>query len=267
MKELLQISGKEILGFLFDLLIALIILTVSFKIIKIISRKVEKRLLNSIKLDKTLVKTLVYLVRIAVKALIVTALVGFIGVDTSGFAALLTSLGVGIGLAVNGALSNFAGGALLLLTRPFVVDDYIEAVGISGTVEDIHIINTRLRTPDNKIVYIPNGILSSATIINYSAKDVRRVDLLFRIDGECDLNRAKAIISDCAASNPMVLSDPPLSIKLKSQGKSALPIILRAFVKNEDYWTVYYDLTEQIKAALDKEKIGATNRVISIETE
>ena len=147
------------------LLVALIVLFVSFKLINIIARKIEKKG-NKDKYDKTIMKALAYVFKIGLKLVIAVCLVGYVGIDTSGLTALVTSLGVCVGLAVNGALSNLAGGVLLILTRPFKIDDYIEAQGYSGTVEDIHITNTRLRTPDNKVVYIPNGALSSGNIVN-----------------------------------------------------------------------------------------------------
>ncbi len=267
MEEYFKTTGEQIAEFLVEFLIALLIIFVSFRIIKLIARRAEKKLLNNPKLDKTLVKTLVYLARITVKTLIVITLIGFLGVDTSGFAALITSLGVGIGLAVNGALSNFAGGALLLITRPFAVDDYIEVEGYSGTVEDIHIINTRLRTPDNKVVYIPNGILSASTIINYSVKNKRRVDLVFRVGGRDDGFLAKGIIEKTVSSHPLVMKGEDITVKIKSQGKAYLPIIARVWVKTQDYWTVYFDLIEQVKIALDESGFKSVGEHLTIETE
>ncbi len=267
MEEILQITGRRIAEFLLEFAIALLIIFITFRLISILSRKAEKKFLGNKRYDKTLVKTLIYLAGISAKLLIVIGLVGFLGIDTSGFAALITSLGVGIGLAVNGALSNFAGGALLLLTRPFAVDDYIESGSISGTVEDIRIINTRLRTPDNKVVYIPNGILSSATIINYSAKATRRVDLIFRIGTEDDTELAKRIIETAFASHDLVLKNEDITVRLKAQGKGYIPIVARAFTRTEDYWTVYYDITENVKKEFDRAKFKTNSELMSIEIE
>ncbi len=238
------------------IVIALVILFVSFRLITVISRKIEKKLLTGKKpIDKTLTTTFAYVIRILLKVLVVICLIGYLGIDTSGFTALIASLGVGVGLAVNGALSNLAGGVLLLITRPFKVDDYIEACGYSGTVEDIHIINTRLRTPDNKIVYIPNGTLSTSSVVNYSEKDIRRVDLTFSIGYSNDFEKAKAIILGLVTSHEKVLSDPEPFVRVSEHGASSINIVTRAWVKSADYWTVHFDLLESVKAEFDKQGI------------
>lgn len=157
------------------IIIALVVMFISFKVINLISRRVSK-LSEKEKYDKTIMKTLAYLIKIVLKCLVVICLIGYVGIDTSGLTALVVSFGACIGLAVNGTLSNLAGGVLIILTRPFKVDDFIEAQGHSGTVEEIRIVTTKLRTGDNKVVYIPNGALSTGNIINYSEKDTRRVD-------------------------------------------------------------------------------------------
>ena len=160
------------------LLIAFAIMAVTFRLIDLISKQIEKSG-DKNRADKTVMRTAAYIFKIAAKLVILVCLVGYVGLNTSGLTALIASFGVCIGLAVNGALSNMAGGVLIILTRPFRIDDLIEAQGFLGTVEDIHIINTKLRTPDNKTVYIPNGALSSGSIVNYSRKDTRRVDEVF----------------------------------------------------------------------------------------
>ena len=167
------------------IIIALIVMLITFKIINVIGRKIEKAGTTG-KLDKTLSKVFAYIFKLGLKIVIGICLVGYVGIDTSGLAALVTSLGVCIGLAVNGALSNLAGGVLIIITRPFKVDDYIEAQGVSGTVDEIRITATRIITPDNKVIYLPNGALSSGTIINYSEKDTRRVEHTFSIAYEND---------------------------------------------------------------------------------
>ena len=189
------------------------------------------------------------------KCLIAICLIGFVGIDTSGLAALVVSLGACVGLALNGALSNLAGGILIIVTRPFRVDDYIEAQGYSGTVEDIHITTTKLRTPDNKMVYIPNGPLSSGTIVNYSIKDTRRVDFTFSIGYGDDFEKAKRIVKDICTSHELVLEDPAPFVRMSSHGESSINITARVWVKSEDYWTVNFDVLEAVKTAFDKEGI------------
>ena len=235
----------------FKVIISLAVLLVSFKVVNAISRKIEGTG-NSGKLDKTIAKTLAYLFKLAMKLAIILCLIGFIGVDTSGFAALLVSVGAGIGLALNGALSNLAGGILIILTRPFSVDDFIEAQGYSGTVEDIHVTTTKIRTPDNKVVYIPNGPLSADTIVNYSVKDTRRVDFTFAIGYSEDFDRAKQIVMEIFASHELVLNEPEPMARISEHGESSINITARAWVKSADYWTVKFDIMEAVKRAFDR---------------
>lgn len=236
------------------IIIALVILIISFKIINVIARKIEKKG-NDKKADKTIMKTLAYVFKLGLKIVIIICLVGYLGIDTSGLTALVASLGVCIGLAVNGALSNLAGGVMIILTRPFRIDDYIEAQGQAGTVVDIHVTNTKLLTPDNKVIYIPNGTLANGEIINYSEKDTRRVDLTFSIGYSDDFERAKEIIKNICDSHELILQDPLPFIRLKEHGASSINLVVRVWVKSSDYWTVYFDLTEKVKTEFDKEGI------------
>ena len=198
------------------------------------------------------------------KGLIIICLVGFVGIDTSGFTALIVSLGAGVGLALNGALSNLAGGILIILTRPIRVDDFIEAQGYSGTVEDIHVTNTKLRTPDNKVVFIPNGPLSSGTIVNYSVKDTRRVDFSFLIGYEDDFEQAKSFISEICGRHPLILKDPLPLIRMGSHQDSGIEIVARVWVKRDDYWSVNYDIIESVKTLFDERGISIPYRQLDI---
>ena len=236
------------------LLVALILLFISFKLINFLARRIEKAAEKK-HADKTISRTAAYVVRIGLKIVVLVCLVGYVGIDTGGLTALIASLGVGLGLAVNGALSNLAGGVLILLTRPFRIDDYIEAQGFGGTVEQIHITNTKLRTPDNKIIYIPNGSLSSGTIVNYSLQETRRVDEVFSISYNADFKRAIAIIEELCQSHPLVLSDPKPFVRVTEHADSSLNITMRVFVKSADYWTVKFDMLEAVKERFDQEGI------------
>lgn len=178
------------------LLISIVLLIISFAVINKVSKAIEKKGQQvsgdkSKKLDQTFYRTLAYISKIGLKILVVLMLIGYLGIDTSAVSALIASLGVGVGLAVNGTLSNFAGGILLLVTRPFRDGDYISANGFEGTVEDIFICNTKIRTNDNKVVYIPNGKLSTSEIVNYSEKPTRRVDLTFSVSYDDDFEGQK----------------------------------------------------------------------------
>jgi len=236
------------------IIISLVIMFVSFKIINVVSKKIVKRG-GKKHSDKTIFQTLAYVLKIGLKIIVVICLIGYLGIDTSGLTALIASLGVGIGLAVNGALSNLAGGVLIILTRPFKIDDYIEVLGHAGTVVDIHITNTKLLTPDNKVIYLPNGSLSNAEIVNYSEKDLRRVDFMFSIGYGDDFVKAKQIITDICVAHELVLKDPQPFVRVKEHGASSINITARVWAKNADYWTVYFDIIEAVKTAFDKEGI------------
>lgn len=237
------------------LVVALIVLFISFKIVNLIARRIAK-MEEKGKVDKTVARVLSYVFRIGAKIVIAVSLVGYVGIDTSALAALVTSLGVGLGLAVNGALANLAGGVLLILARPFRVDDFIETQGHLGTVEDIHITYTCLRTPDYKTVYLPNGALSTSTIINYSRKDIRRVDLTFSIAYSADFEAARDIINEICLSHELVHKEPAPMIRMSAHGTSSIDITTRVWTANGDYWTVHFDLLERVKAAFDEKGIA-----------
>ncbi len=236
------------------LVIALLILFISFKIINALARSFTKRC-DKKRIDKTISHTLIYIFKIGTKIIITVCLVGYVGIDTSGITALIASVGVCIGLAVNGALSNLAGGVMIIVTRPFKIDDYIEALGHSGTVEDIRITQTKLRTPDNKVVYMPNGSLSSSEIVNYSEKDLRRVDNTFSISYDCDFEKAKEIINGICLEHELILKDPAPFVRVSKHGSSSIDIVTRVWTKSEDYWTVHFDLLEKVKIAFDENGI------------
>lgn len=246
------------------ILIALVILIISFRLITVITRRIEKRLINKKKLDKTLVTTLFYILRIVLKIVVLTCLIGYLGIDTTGLAALIAALGVGVGLALNGALSNLAGGVLILITRPFKIDDYIAACGHEGTVEDIRIVFTKLRTVDNKVVYIPNGALSGSTMVNYSEKDLRRVDLNFSIEKTADYKKAEEIILAVANAHEKVLKDPVATARIDKHTANEMSLVMKAWVKNADYWDVFFDLQESIKKAFDENGIVMPNNQLDV---
>ena len=234
---------------------AIIILLISFRIVTLISRRIEKKLEKSGKFDKTIIRTLSYAGRIVVKIVIATCLVGWLGVDTTGIAALIASLGVGIGLAVNGALSNFAGGILLLVTRPFKVGDYIAAQGSEGIVEDIRIISTKIVTLDNKVVHLPNGSLSSGNIVNYSEKDIRRVDLVFSVAGN-DPEVVRKLITDVCDADEKVLKDPAVFVRVSDYGAgNGVKVTMRAWCKTEQYWDTYFDLLNGVQKTFEANNI------------
>lgn len=239
--------------------ISIVIMIVSFSIInwlgKKIAKRADKKVESNKKIDKTIYRTLSYVAKVGLKVLVVIALIGYVGIDTSAITALIASLGVGIGLAINGTLSNLAGGILILITRPFKDDDYIDACGYSGTVEDIRICHTKLRTTDNKVIYLPNGKLSTSEIVNYSEKDLRRVDLTFSISYSDDFEKAKKVIEEVWNQNELILKDPAPSVRVSAQSASSIDLTAKVWCKNEDYWTVNFDMLEQVKTAFDQNGI------------
>ncbi len=232
------------------IIIALLLLFISFKVINSLAKRFTKRF-EKRNVDKTIARTIVYVFKLGMKIIVAICLVGYVGIETSGITALVTSFGVCVGLAVNGALSNLAGGVMIIITRPFKIDDYIEALGYSGTVEEIRITQTKLRTPDNKVVYIPNGTLSSAEIVNYSEKDVRRLDNTFSIAYNCDFEKAKQILTNICLEHELVLKDPAPFVRVSKHGSSSIDIVTRVWTKSEDYWTVNFDLLEKVKTEFD----------------
>ena len=236
------------------IIIALVVLIVSFTIIKAVCRKIEKAGIKK-GADKTIMKTSAYAIKIVLQVLVLVCIIGYLGLDTSGITALIASFGVCIGLAVNGALANLAGGVLIILTRPFRVDDFIEAQGISGTVADIRITNTKIITPDNKVIYVPNGALANGNIINYSEKDTRRVDFDFTIARTADVEKAKAVITEIFEKHELVLKNPAIFVKIANVDSAGIHIKARGWSKGSDYWTVHFDVNEAVKAEFDKNGI------------
>ena len=249
---------ETVLGWLtttgIKILVALLVLIVAFTLINRISKQIEKRSRKQEETkhaDKTVYRTLGYIAKIGLKILVVLSLVAYLGIDTGAITALIASLGVGVGLAVNGTLSNLAGGMLLLFTRPFKDGDYIAANGYEGYVEDIFICNTKIRTNDNKIVYLPNGKLSTSEIVNYTEKNTRRVDLTYSISYADDFEKAEQIVKDVAAANPKILQEPAPKARITAHSASSIDLFCPVWCKTEDYWDVLFDMNEQVKKAFD----------------
>jgi small conductance mechanosensitive channel len=193
---------------------------------------------------------------IALLVFVVLAALGQLGIQTTSFIAVIGAAGLAIGLALQGSLSNFAAGFLMIIFRPFKVGDYIEGAGVAGTVEVIQIFTTQLKTPDNKTVIIPNAALTAGNITNYSAKGTRRVDLVFGIGYGDDIDHAKNVIMDVLAKEERILKDPATTIGVVELADSSVNFAVRPWVKADDYWNVYFNLTENIKKSFDSEGIS-----------
>lgn len=236
------------------LVFGIIVLFILFKIINAISRRFKKNMEKKNR-DKTITVLGYKAIRFGLKGLVLLGFLGFVGIDTAGIGTVIGSLGVGVGLAVNGTLSNFAGGIVILVMRPFGIGDYIEAQGEGGTVEEIGIFYTQIVTPDNKVVFIPNGSLSNGTMVNYSKKDLRRVDFTFSISYDEDFEKAKKVIREVIENTPNALLDPMPFVRVVSHGESTINISTRVWTENAHYWDVYFDMMEAIKKNFDSANI------------
>lgn len=237
------------------LVIALVVLFIAFKLINFVAKRLE-RLFSKRHIDKTIESVLINLFRKGMKLICFIAFLGVVGIETTSFAALVASLGVGVGLALQGTLGNFAGGILLVILRPFKLGDFIESNGQAGTVEEINIFYTTIITPDNKSILIPNGNVCNGTIVNYSMKDTRRVDLTFSISYSDDFEKAKALILECVAKTGLALENPAPFVNVVSHGASSIDIVTRVWTKSSDYWTVHFNLLEAVKKSFDENGIS-----------
>lgn len=238
------------------LIIGVLVIIIGFKLINKVSNKFLKFAeLKSI--DVTLVKFLKSFINISLKCLLLLIIIGgYWDIELTGFAAILASAGVAIGLALQGSLSNFAGGFIILFLRPFKVGDYIQAAGFEGTVEQIGVFYTNLATVDNKLVMIPNGTLSNGSLINFTAKETRRVDFIFSVGYDTELLKVRRVLKDIVDKHNLILSKPEPFIGLVEHNASSLDFAVRVWVKTEDYWTVYFDLLETVKNRFDEENIN-----------
>ncbi|MCR5280084.1 MAG: mechanosensitive ion channel [Lachnospiraceae bacterium] len=236
------------------LLLGLAVLIVGLKICKFIVNKIGKGKAFS-KLDKGAQSFLKSFIRIALYVAVISSTAMIWGIPSTTFVTLLTSAGVAIGLALQGALSNFAGGLLILLFHPFKVGDYIDGAGASGTVTDITVLYTKLLTPDNKVVTIPNGSLTNATITDYSVKPNRRLDLTIGAGYDSDIDKVKEVLLKVATDHELILKDPAPFVAVSNHNASSVDYLFRVWVKKEDYWTVSFDCWERIKKAFDENGI------------
>lgn len=247
--ELLQELPSRLLSGGIRALLALLTLLIAIRLTALLFRRLERHLLKK-GIDKTATRAITAAGRYGTVLAVALLLLSLLGIDTGALSALLAAIGVGAGLAVNGALANLAGGVLLLFTRPFKLDDYIEASGEEGTVEDIRLVTTRLRTVDNRIIYLPNGTVSAGTIINYSESPVRRLDLDFALPDTADTEAARALLLSLTKKDGRILTHPAPYAVIVGRDREGVHLSLRAYVKNPDYWDVRFALLEAANAAL-----------------
>ncbi|RKE99110.1 mechanosensitive ion channel family protein [Ichthyenterobacterium magnum] len=215
-------------------------------ILKGITRAMDKR-----DYEVSLKKFLLNLLSWALKIVLIVVVLGTVGVETTSFAAILAAAGLAVGLALQGSLANFAGGVLIMIFKPIKIGDYIEAQGEQGVVKEIEIFTTKLTTLDSKEVIIPNGVLSNGNIINYSTEPTRRINFVFGVGYDSDIKQTKDVLMKVLTSHSKVLKDPAPSVSLVELADSSINFAVRPWVLNEDYWDVYFDITESTKEALD----------------
>ena len=231
---------------------AIIVFLVGMFIIKLILR-IMKRMKRFKELNLTAHRFLCNFVKCVLYVVLIVTIISILGVPMASVVAIVASAAAAIGLALQGSLSNLAGGIILIVTRPFKIGDYIDTVSVSGTVHDIGIFYTTLICPDNKHVTIPNGILTSNTVTNYSVEDIRRLDIVYKVEYGTDIEEVKKIVLGVVEKHPDALKDPEPSIRLTEMADSSIDFTLKVWVKKENYWGTKFDLLETVKGVF-KEK-------------
>ena len=246
--ELVQSYGLPIVW-------AIVIFIVGRIVARILSNGVAKMMTKS-KIDETLVKFSKSMIYAALMIFVSLAAIGKLGIETTSFAAILAAAGLAIGFALQGTLGNFAAGFMLILFRPFKVGDFVEAGGVTGVVEEVQIFSTKMKSLDNKEITVPNGQIVGSTIINYSAKKTRRVDLVFGVGYNDDLKKVRAVLEDILNSDARILKNPAPTIGVLELADSSVNLAVRPWVKSDDYWPVLFDIQEAVKLRFDAEGIS-----------
>ena len=245
---------EAVVGFIPSLILAVVGLVLGLFCIKYIV-KGTRIILRKRNVDVTLRRFTLSAFAISLKIILFITIISILGVQTTSIIAFLGALGFAIGLALQGGLSNFAGGILILIFKPFKVGDFISANGTLGTIEAIDIFNTTLKTPDGIFMYIPNGTLSNTAITNFSKHETRRIDVTITISYEDEIAKAKKIILDILSTEKRILKEPQYSVVVSELGESAVHLKVRAWVNGKDWWTTQTDLFETIKTTFDKKNI------------
>jgi len=237
------------------LVYAIIVLVVGLWIIKAISNGFRKLMLNR-KIDASLVPFLTSLINMVLKVLLVITVMSMLGIQMTSFIALLGAAGLAVGMALSGTLQNFAGGVMILIFKPFKVGDFIDAQGFQGTVHEIQIFITILLTLDNKTVIIPNGGLSNGSVVNYSTQASRRIDWTFGIAYGDKTEEAKKILMDLIIADKRILDEPEPFVGVKELGDSSVNFTARGWIKQADYWDVFFDMNESVYNTFNEKGIS-----------
>lgn len=244
----------KIWNFIPTLLLAIIIFVVGFFLNRLLLNLFSKGAERS-KLDQTVNKFLSSVIKIVVTAVVIIIALSVIGIPMTSIITVLGTMGVAVGLALKDSLSNVAGGVILLINRTIKVGDYVDIGAYSGVVDEVSILFTKLSTVDNKDIFIPNGTVATSAITNYSSEGDRRVDLVFGISYDNDCKQAVSAIKSVIDKHPLINKEKEIFVRLGELGESSMNITVRVWTKNADYWTVYFDLIEQVKDKFDEENI------------
>ncbi len=253
--EYVQQFSDVAMGFAPQLVAALVVLVVGWVVIKGFVAFVRRRLTTS-SLDASLHGFITGLLSALLNVLLLITFVSMLGVQMTSFIALLGAAGLAVGLALQGSLANFAGGVLILARKPFMVGEFVTGAGVSGTVEEINLLYTRLKSPDGQVIFVPNGKLSNSEITNFSRKDTRRVSIEVGISYDDDIDHAKRVLKEVFSADERLLEEPGHTFQVFELGDDAVGIRARAWATNSDYWGAYFDLIEAIKKAFDEEGIS-----------
>ncbi|CDT19088.1 MULTISPECIES: small-conductance mechanosensitive channel MscS [Vibrio] len=237
-----------------NIISALIILFIGNLIVKAVANSVSK-VLQKKKMDRAVVEFIHGLVRYLLFVIVLIAALGRLGVQTASVVAVIGAAGLAVGLALQGSLSNFAAGVLIVAFRPFKSGDYVEIGGVAGSVDSIQIFQTVLTTPDNKMVVVPNGSVIGSPITNYSRHNTRRIDLMIGVSYNADLQKTKALLTKICESDERVLKEPGVQVGVHTLADSSVNFVVRPWVNTAEYWDVYFDLMQAIKEGLDNEGI------------
>ena len=253
--EVITFLKTSALDFGIALITAIVIFYVGRVVVRMITRGIRK-VMDARQVDKTLVTFVSNLVNMILMVVVVIAAVGALGVQTTSFIAILGAAGLAVGLALQGSLSNFAAGVLIIIFRPYKVGDWIEGAGVSGSVVEVQILTTILKTGDNKQVIVPNSQIMGSIITNYSANDTRRVDMVVGVSYEDDLDKVRKTIEELVAADDRILDEPAPTVAVSELADSSVNFVVRPWVKTPDYWGVMFALTEAIKKRFDQDGIS-----------
>ncbi|MDI4639212.1 MULTISPECIES: mechanosensitive ion channel domain-containing protein [Halomonadaceae] len=248
----LQTTGTS---FAVDLVAALAIFVIGRWVISLVHR-LSTKAMERAKVEPLLVKFLGNILRTLLLIVVVLAAISQLGIQTTSLIAVLGAAGLAVGLALQGSLANFAAGVLVIIFRPYKIGDYVEAGGVAGTIDDVQIFTTELKTGDNRKIIVPNGQMMSGAITNYSSHDTRRVDLVASVGYDADIDVVRRVLEEVVANDARVLASPAPNIRMSAMLDSSVNWIVRPWVKASDYWDVYWEMTEEIKRRFDAEGIS-----------